>query len=225
MLSLLLTLLLAPASPAEPYRCRTEFGESVPLRKAVLKAGQRCSTCAAPGKPIPPKLLDAALSATWNEGVGNDSRWTTQAKRKQFQAGDRQIFLDTRYVTHPGPSFTLELDCEPGQKCRGKLAGLAPPYRLNASPVDQRLPAAGYAELTLGSREYLGLIVRIFKAAVPTPGERTIPISASGELKFYREDPLFVQDVGVDEQLYLLDDFSVRNAALELKIRCEPVAP
>ena len=221
---LLLSILLATAGNAGTYRCQSEFGETLPIRKFVLKPGQRCDVCKDVSRKIPARQLDAKLSASWNEGLSEDPRWSTRVKRKDYVSGKRQIFLDTRYVTHAGPTFDLELDCAAGAKCTGKLVGLQAPYRLEAKPLDQRLPARGYAELTLGSREHLGLIVRVFKEAVRGPGGTRLPISASGELKFFRADPLFVQDVGVDEQLFLLEDFSVRNAALEVKIRCEPAA-
>ena len=224
MTPLLLSLLLAAVGEAKTYRCQSEFGETLPLKKQVLMPGERCGECKDVSRKIPLKQLDASLSASWNEKLGEDPRWTTTVKRKEYVSGKRQIFLDTRYATHAGPSFRLELNCESGAKCQGKVLDLKAPYRLEASPVDTRLASRGYAELTLGRREHLGLIVRVFKEAVPGPGGTKLPVSASGELKFFREDPLFVQDVGVDEQLFLLEDFSVRNAALEVKIRCEPAA-
>ena len=215
----ILWLSLAPTlSWAASYACETEFGETLLLRQTVLKAGARCESCGTAGAEIPRELV--ARTQSFNEGVSLPAKPSApKLRRREFRRGERTAYLDTRYVRHPGPAFTFVLSCgAAGERCRGRFTGSADTERLQLSTKlsDERGKPAGRTEIILGAREYLGFIVRVFKEGAP---ER--PVSASGELKFFREDPLFVHDVGVDETLELAPGWYERIAALELKIRCE----
>ncbi|RZA09918.1 MAG: hypothetical protein EOP11_00150 [Proteobacteria bacterium] len=221
MLSITYLFAFAASAFAESYQCTTEFGETVPLALAVLKSGAACEGCESaesPASRIPEKHLDKALSKRWNE----EARRLTgpgQVKRRELALDNRKIYLDTRYLHRPGPDFKINVTCEK-EKCDGAFEGGKDFLSFPVALVDERTKEGGEAELKFGRREHLGLIVRIKKKAVGLPAGGTIPVSASGELKIYRTDPLFIQDVGADEQLPILPGLTERIAALEIKIRC-----
>jgi hypothetical protein len=225
----LVTLGHASSVFAASYQCTTEFGETVPLRKTVLNKGVTCEPCKTAGATIPPNMIDRALSAEWNTQVASDSSLRSKVKRKSLSAGDRQILLETRYATQKGPSFTFELNCAQGSdKCSGSFKDTpeANLIKIPVKTIDNRLSnRQGRAEISMSAREHLGWIIRLFKEVVPLDATSSTPVSGSGELKFFREDPLFIQDVGVDEPLHLIDSHRTRIAALEIKIRCVKQQP
>lgn len=210
------------------YKCWTEFGETVPIRKTVLKKNAPCKPCESPSAKIAPWLIDQNASKKWNLNIEKDPKLTSTIKRRTFIYDQRLIFLDTRYAKRSGPEFKFRLNCEekikdPRQKCAGQFVDSpdASFLKLETPVFDSRIDNnKGSVEITIGSREHLGFITRVFKKAVPLTESETIPSSSSGELKFMREDPEFIQDVGTDEQLLLMGDLRTRIAAFEIKIRC-----
>ena len=194
---LIYLLAFATLAGAAEYECATEFGETVPLSLQKSQgAGRR-----------------------WNENARN-APGRSEVHQRSFERGTDRAELETRYLTRSGPSFGLRIRCPGGEgKCRGAFANGSSTLLLATNLSDERTPATGLAELKLGSREHLGLIVRVKKTAVAA-ARGTTPVSASGELKIYREDPLFIQDVGADEAMILGPEWYARIAALEIKIRC-----
>lgn len=213
---------------ATEYSCSTEFGETVPIRKIVLKKNASCKPCDSVSAKIAPELVEKNLSRTWNLEVESDSRLNSKTKRQSFNFDQRLIFLDTRYAKQPGPSFRFQLDCSekakaPKSKCSGHFVDTENKnfLRLQTAVADRRIKNnQGIVEIKLGDREHLGFITRVFKKAVPLTESEQISTSASGEFKFLHEDSEFIQDVGTDEQLYLLNGLRTRIAAFEVKIRC-----
>lgn len=173
---------------AADYQCRTEFGETLPLRSGKVAWNESART-----RPGPAKV-----------------------KQKNYEAPAGPGTFETRYVTQAGPSFGLIVVCPPGEKCRGAFAGGAETLLLGAPLLDERAPGTGRAELKLTNREHLNLLVRLRKI----PAGAGAPLSSSGELKIFREDPLFIQDVGVDDFFAPAPGASTRLAAFEIKIRC-----
>ncbi len=196
---LLLSLLSHPLRAAD-YSCAVEFGETVPIRKIV-----------------------GETTETWNEAVESDPKLKSKVKRRTLHYKGQTILLDTRYAIRQGTGFDLRIECprpskavKKASKCSGSFINKESPLRLETSIFNlQGAPSKGYAEISMTDREHLNMIVRVFKE---TASDK---VSSSGELKIFREDPSFIQDVGVDEQLPLIDDFSIRIAALEIKIRCD----
>ena len=214
---------------AATYKCTTEFGETVPLRKVVLIKGASCEPCKNEGATIPPNLIDRLQSAEWNAEIAKDPSLRSKVKRKSLVAGDRQVLLDTRYATQKGSTFNFELNCVPGtDKCSGafKDTGETNFIKIPVKTFDTRLSdRQGRAEISMSTREHLGWIIRLFKDVVPLDPTSSAPVSGSGELKFFREDPIFIQDVGVDEPFHLIESHRTRIAALEIKIRCSKQQP
>jgi hypothetical protein len=234
----LMTLLLAlipTYTQAAVYSCQTEFGETVPIRKIVLKQGKQCKTCSEPDSLAPSELVETSESVDWNKQAAKAPNIDSLIKRTEFNHNGRMIYLDTRYLKRPGKTFEFDLVCnsetkKAASKCKGAFKAPSSQttqqkmLQLEAPLYDERiLPNAGEVEISLGNREHLGFIVRVAKRAVPTQKAGTMRVSSSGELKFFREDPLFIHDVGVDEQLHLFDQFYTRIAAFEAKIRCSRI--
>ena len=213
---------------ATEYNCSTEFGETVPIRKIILKKNTPCKPCGSASAKIAPWLVEQNLSQTWNSEVEADSRLNSKTKRQSFKLEQRLIFLDTRYAKRPGPAFRFKLDCsektkDPQRKCSGHFVDTDEKnlLRLQTATADRRLKNnQGIVEIKLGDREHLGFITRVFKKAVPLTESEQISTSASGEFKFLHEDSEFIQDVGTDEQLHLLNGLRTRIAAFEVKIHC-----
>lgn len=209
---------------AKTYDCRIQFGETVPIRRLVLKKGVRCPHCEHPQASIPAELITPSLSKEWNPKVEKDQSLNSKVKRRVFTHDDRQIFLDTRYATQDGPKFQFELNCPDQNRCDGYFKGVANKALLevDTSTFDQRSPnSAGHLSIQIGRRENLGFIVRVFKRNLALNPKTQVTLSASGELKFFREDPLFIHDTGVDEPLALMKNLRTRIAALESKIICQ----
>lgn len=223
----LLTLFLAMTlgfswAMGATYTCTTGFGETVPVRKIVLKPGKNCDACLKPGASIPSNLIDKAHSREWNPHAEKVSD-SSQVKRRLAETKNRRIMLDTRYLHSKGPDFRFELQCAP--KCEGRFLETPDPNRIRldlASGLHDKRPEAkkGYAVISLAKREYFGFIARVFKENIPLKNGEQIPVSSSGELKFFKEDPLYVLDTGADEHLHLFEDAYERLAALEIKITC-----
>ncbi|RYZ98098.1 MAG: hypothetical protein EOP11_21125, partial [Proteobacteria bacterium] len=219
ILSYLLAFALSAAASAATYKCTTEFGETIPLRLTVLKAGANCARCEEPSSEIPSAAIDDTRSLHWNRLL-SQAAGATKVKRHEFLVEERKAYVDTRYFTRAGPAFSLELNCEE-KKCGADFGGAKSTLHFTTPLRDERTAGGGEVEIKIGKREHLGLIVRVKKNAVNLAAGGTIPVSASGELKIYRPDPLFIQDVGADEQLAIGSDTFMRIAAIEVKIRCE----
>ena len=195
------------------YRCTTEFGELIPLRAHTLKSGQSCADCSDPQAKIPAAKIDRRLTREWPHPANDPAMANT--KRKVLTNEGRTIYFDTSYRKHEGPSFEMQLDCEKENSCHGNLKSASAPLTLTARPADLRhKKAEGHAEVSFTRRDYFGILVRVFKKA------GTQAWSASGEMKFFREDPMFSLDAGADEQLAITPGFTVRIPALEIKVIC-----
>lgn len=213
------------ALAGSPYTCSTEFGENVPLRKIVLKAGEICEKCGEVKTEVPSKQIDTALSKDWNLAVlKTTSKEAGALKRQSFKVGSHAVYIDTRYMKQKGPKFEFDMTCDKKENCtatfrknkEGKVV-----LKPNGPLFDQRAPGNN-AELTVEftSRERLGLMARLTKEKIPSKDGSFIPASGSGEFKFFSEDERYVHDTGVDEQLYVLEDITTRLATIEVKIRC-----
>ncbi len=228
MKKIILGLMLFPLfgfAAGSPYTCSTEFGENVPLRKIVLKADENCANCGEVKTEIPAKQIDTTLSKDWNLPVlKSAAKDAGTIKRQSFKVGNRSVYIDTRYLKQKGPRFEFDMSCDKKENCKatlrknvdGKVA-LKPKGNL----FDQRAPDNKVeATVEFSTRDHLGLMVRLSKDKVATKAETFIPVSGSGEFKFFSEDERYIHDTGVDEQIYVLDDVTTRLAAIELKIRC-----
>jgi hypothetical protein len=147
-------------------------------------------------------------------------------KRHVLTSEDRLVLLDTRYARQNGPTFRFQMKCSKGKKkCEGSLpdADASGKLKIYSPRLFDHRPEArtGYLELMLATREHLGFIARIFKEDVPLDKGEKQTVSASGEIKFFQEDPLFSMDAGADEQMHLIGDLFQRIAALEIKITCK----
>lgn len=222
--TMLLAIFLSSAQAAT-YQCTTEFGESVALRKTVLKAGQTCDQCAEAGTEIDENKIDTQLSRSWNKDVEDDSSLKTKIKRVRLFWKMREVYFDWRYAKRAGPSFKMSVDCREGSKCSGQFLETENPklLRLTADLYDKRIvDGRGHAELNISDREVLDLRVRVFKQG-KRDGQR-FKVSASGEHMILELRPKIIHDVGVDEYLNIAKNLDHRIAALELKIRCELVS-
>lgn len=213
-------MMFGAIAAAATYECHSEFGERVPLRKIVLQPGRDCQPCEHAGVSPPSEIVDDGLSEEWNAVEEANERM--RVKRRAFFVDNRKVFLDTIYRKRGGPSFDLLLECAETQPCTAIFAGKAKNRLvLPASLFDQRIPGnGGRAEISFTSRNPSGLMVRVFKDAIPLRDGSRLAISASGEWKLLREEANFSMDVGVDESLMLLGDQYERLAALELTLRC-----
>jgi hypothetical protein len=200
------------AAAQSTYDCTLEYGETVPLALLVLKKEAPCLGCEEAGVEIPTDSLDATRSKFWNESVRQNPLLSTKIKRHGLAP---DAFLETRYATQKGEPFSLKVHCpKEGEKCQGSLG--EPTLTRQTKLSNQRVPGAeGKVWLQLTSRDHLNLLSRLERAS------SSGVVSSSGELKIFREDPLFIFDVGVDERLALLPGIEPRLAAFEVKIRCE----
>lgn len=209
-----------------PYSCSTEFGETVPLRKIVLKADENCPNCGEIKTEITAKQIDASLSKDWNLPVLKSTAKDAGAlKRHSFKVGNRSIYVDTRYMKQKGPRFEFDMACDKKENCKGTLKK-AKDGKISLKPsgplFDQRLTGDLIdMQVEFTTRERLGLLVRLTKAKVPLKDGSFIPVSGSGEFKFFAEDERYIHDTGIDEQLYIHDDVTMRIAAIEVKVRCQ----
>lgn len=222
----LLFVLLTTAANAETYQCSTEFGESVPLKKTVLKPNQFCKACDDAQVSPPVDAVDFELTQEWNAAVAQNKSLTTKRKRKSYLINNRVVLLDWRYVKTSGPSFRLAVECPSNSaKCRGSFLDQSSrsEFKIETQLADGRIPNnRGWVEFHLSDREHLDLRVRVFKEATGDGKVDRVPVSASGEKLFLRTDAGFIMDVGADENLLILENVRHRLAALEIKIRCEP---
>lgn len=162
------------------------------------------------GESVPLRLGERPLNEAARALPGKSS-----VKKHEYSG----LCLETRYLTQPGPSFSFELECR--ERCEGSLVG-GEPLRFAPLPLlDTRVPTHGLISITSARREGFGLIMRVLKSAVPLQGGGTLPVSASGEHHFFREEEEFVFDVGADEYLFISEGVRHRLAALEVKVRCK----
>lgn len=227
---LLFSLLVAQSCLAAVYDCETQVGETVAIRKVVLKENTICPTCSEPGSAIPAELMDKAQSEEWpeNEYVKTIPGLTTKYKRRVIISMGRTVYLETRYVHHKFNTFEFEMTCAPGNDpewpetshCEGGFKNLdREKIAVELPNFDKRAERHSRVEITMGHKPHLGFIVRLFKDAVYPNGRRS-RISSSGEMKFFSEEPLFIQDTAVNEPLPLLGEDYFDREALELKIIC-----
>lgn len=222
----LVGLPVAQAAAPTPYVCSTEFGETVPLRKIVLKEKENCPNCGEFKTEIPFKSIDTELSKDWNIKVlKSTAKDAGTPKRHSYKVGDRSIYIDTRYMKQRGPKFEFSMSCDKNEKCKGAFKNNKE-GKVTLKPTgplfDQRIPDA-LVEMTveLATREQFGLIVRLMKDKIPLKDGSTLPVSGSGEIKFFVEDERYIHDTGVDEHLNVLENIYLRIAAIEVKLRCQ----
>lgn len=211
---------------SSPYTCTTEFGETVPLRKIVLKSDENCANCGEIKTEIPAKQIDSSLSKDWNLAVLKSTNKEAGAlKRHSFKFGNRSVYVETRYMKQKGPRFEFDMACDKKENCKATLRK-AKEGKISLKPngplFDQRSANANVEmQVEFVTRERLGLLVRLSKDKVPLKEGQFIPVSGSGEFKFFSEDERYVHDTGVDEQLFVHEDETMRIAAIEVKVRCQ----
>ena len=227
---LLPALFLASAMcHAANYSCSTEFGETVLLRKVVLKRGVSCKACESIDYEIPKSHIEEDVSYPDNNYVKSIPGLKTRHKRRRFVGTDGQIVLvESRYARADSRGFEFQMSCGPGNdpewpntpKCQGRLIGGKDDRHITwgVGNFDRRTMTRSWVELMLGDNPHLGFITRVFEER--TDGRSQERLSAVGEIKFFNEDTLFIQDVGVDQWETLLKDLKLRRAALEIKITC-----
>lgn len=224
---ILFSLMITPSFSLanSPYSCSTEFGENVPIRKIVLKADESCPNCGEVKTEVPAKQIDTSLSKDWNLPVlKSTAKDAGTLKRYSFKVGKHAVYIDTRYMKQKGPRFEFDMTCDKKENCKGTFRK-AKDGKIVLKPdgalFDQRIPN-NQVEMSVDftTRERLGLLVRLSKQKVPLKDGTFTTISGSGEFKFFSEDERYVHDTGVDEQLVVHDDETMRLAAIEVKIRC-----
>lgn len=223
-------VLTSPLALADLYRCETSFGETVPIRQMILRAGLNCASCRDLNYSIPMELIDPELSKRWNPQYLQGQEGQGHLKRLEVFAEGREVFLETRYMSQQGPGFFLEMSCEDSGLCKGNLKNSAKEkvHELLLEPslglFDQSFSArkAARVRLMTTQRGQFGLLARIFRYSHPQAGHgKSLPLSASGELKVTSLQESFVLDAGVDQ--FFFDHENARLAALEIKIQCHRI--